>query len=553
MIRTSKITKILQKRWKNNFMNIPTSFDYIIVGAGAAGCVIASEIAKNGKYSVALLEEGRSDTNRWIHIPATFFMAIQSQDTTNVISEPDPSLDDRNYIVPQGRVLGGGSSVNGMIYMRGQAQDYDDWERNHGCAGWNYKAVLPTFCKQEKNTRLNEPFHGQNGPLLVSDPEYKHPINSVIIEAAINAGLPSNNDFNGTNQEGAGWYQVTAFKGKRYSAATSFLKPYLNSENLTLFTECKAERILFTNRKATAVAIIDELGSREIIAKKEIILTAGSFQSPKLLMLSGIGPEENLTRAGINVLHNSINVGANLQDHVGTPVTMRLKKNIGLHGENQGLKAIKNGLEYYFFNRGLMTSNLIEAGACADTSGQGRPDVQFNFAPFAPGPPGQPPLPFHAVQVHPMTMRPKSRSRLQLDTSNPTSSLKFLSNVLNDTADLDTLRRGVRLARNIFHQNPLKDLVTEEIWPGNNVSSKIGSNTLDDSIRKQAKTIYHPTGTCKMGPQKEAVVDLDLRVNGVDGLRVADCSVMPALVSGNTNAPTMMIAGRAAEKILNSS
>jgi choline dehydrogenase-like flavoprotein len=207
-------------------------------------------------------------------------------------------------------------------------------------------------------------------------------------------------------------------------------------------------------------------------------------------------------------------------------------------------------LEYYLFNRGLLTSNLLEAGACADTSGQGRPDVQFNFSPFAPGPPGQPPLPFHAVQVHPMTMRPKSTSRLHLDTSNPTSSLKFYSNVLYDDGDLDTLRRGVRLAREIFNQNPLKKLVTEEIWPGNGVSSKIGSNTLDDSIRQQARTIYHPAGTCKMGPQKHAVVDLDLRVNGVEGLRVADCSIMPALVSGNTNAPTMMIAGRAAEKIL---
>ena len=535
---------------KHNNANTSVSFDYIVIGGGAAGCVLASRLAQDGRYSVALVEEGRKDTNRWIHIPATFFLAMQSQDSTNVISEPDPSLDERNFVVPQGRVLGGGSSINGMIYMRGQAQDYNDWEKNHGCTGWNYKAVLPTFCMQERNTRLNKPFHGQNGQLVVSDPEYKHPINSAIIEAAINAGIPSNNDFNGANQEGAGWYQVTAFKGKRYSAATSFLKPFINSETLTLFTECKAQRIIFTNRKATAVEIEDKFGSREIIAKKEIILTAGSFQSPKLLMLSGIGPEENLRRAGINVLHNSINVGANLQDHVGAPVTMRLKKNIGLHGENKGLKAIKNGLEYYLFNRGLLTSNLLEAGACADTSGQGRPDVQFNFSPFAPGPPGQPPLPFHAVQVHPMTMRPKSTSRLHLDTSNPTSSLKFYSNVLYDDGDLDTLRRGVRLAREIFNQNPLNNLVTEEIWPGNGVSSKIGSNTLDDSIRQQARTIYHPAGTCKMGPQKHAVVDLDLRVNGVEGLRVADCSIMPALVSGNTNAPTMMIAGRAAEKIL---
>ena len=529
-----------------------TEFDYIIIGAGAAGCVLASEIIKDGLFSVCLIEGGRKDTSRWIHIPATMFKTLNTQDASRVISEPDASLDDINFVVPQGTVLGGGSSINGMIYVRWQAKDYNDWEINHGCVGWSYKDVLPIFINQEKNTRLSKPFHGKDGPLRVSDPEYKHPINSAIIESALQAGLSSNEDFNGANQEGTGWYQVTAHKGKRYSAATSFLKPQLHSEQLTLLTNTKAHNILFSNYTATEVAISNQYGQKKLKAKREIILSAGSFQSPKLLMQSGIGPEENLLRAGIDVIHNSINVGANLQDHVGTPVTMNLREKIGLHDEDKGFKAIKNGLNYYAFKRGLLTSNILEAGACIDTNGKGRPDVQFNFAPFAAGPPGKPPLPTHAVQVSPMTMRPKSRSRLYLDTSNPNASLKFYANMLADPEDLDTLRRGIRLAREIFKQRPITDMVEDEIWPGNGVSSTVGSNTLDYRIREQARTIFHPAGTCRMGPQKNDVLDLDLRVNGVEGLRVVDCSIMPALVSGNTNAPTMMIAGKAAEKILGS-
>lgn len=526
-------------------------YDFVIVGGGAAGCVLASRLASESDKSVVLIERGRQDTNRWIHIPATFFKALQSQDADAVVSEPDPTLGDRQFPVPQGNVLGGGSSVNGMIYMRGQAQDYDDWELEHGCVGWSYADVLPVFKRQENNQRIRNRFHGNAGKLVVADPSAKHPVGAQILAAATAAGLPANDDFNGAEQAGAGWYQVTAHNGQRQSAATCFLRPALGRPNLTVMTGCTAGPIRIENRRAVAIETILEDGTQSLIkARHEIVLTAGSFHSPKLLMLSGIGPRDILSRHGIEIIHEADEVGRNYHDHVGTPVTRRLRGVRGLHGADRGLTALRHGFDYFVRGRGLLTSNLLQSGACADTAGLGRPDVQFNFAPFAPGAPGEPPLPFDAIQVHPMTMRPRSRGRLGLKSKDPSGTPVFESAVLRDDHDLDTLRRGVRLARDICNQPPLVDLLGEEIWPGDGVSSMVGSNTLDDAIRDQARTIFHPAGTCRMGPSEDAVVDLELRVHGITNLRVADCSVMPALISGNTNAPTMMIADKAAEIIL---
>ncbi|WP_375266115.1 GMC family oxidoreductase [Planktotalea sp.] len=532
-------------------MSHAIEFDYVIVGGGAAGCVLAARLAAESDGTVALLERGNQDTNRWIHIPATFFKALQSEDADAVVSEPDASLNGNPFPVPQGRVLGGGSSVNGMIYMRGQHQDYDDWANAHGCTGWAFDDVLPTFKRQEKNTRLADDFHGGQGKLIVDDPATPHPVSKMVIEAAVAAGIPRTDDFNGAKQEGAGWYQVTASDGQRQSAATCFLRPELHRENLTILTNYHAQRIRTENRRATAIEAKDNAGQDvSVKARREIILCAGSFHSPKLLMLSGIGPRDELDRHGIDVVHEADEVGRNYQDHVGAPVTRRLDGIKGLFGADRGFAALKNGIDYFGFKRGLLMSNLLQAGACVDTDGAGRPDVQYNFAPFAPGAPGAPPLPFHAVQVHPMTMRPKSRGRLGLRSKHASDAPKFLSNALGHIDDLDTLRRGVRLAQCIFEQMGLKDNVGEEVWPGPNIDSRIGSNNLDDAIREHARTIFHPAGTCRMGPTPSAVVDLELRVNGIEGLRVADCSVMPALVSGNTNAPTMMIADRAADFIL---
>ncbi len=532
-------------------MTAERTFDYIIVGGGAAGSVLAARLASQSGGSVALLERGPRDTDRWIHIPATFFKALKGGNAETVMSLPDISLDGRPFAVPQGRVLGGGSSVNGMIYMRGQHRDYDDWADAHGCDGWSFADVLPAFMRQERNMRLGAPYHGQAGRLVVADASAPHPVTARIIEAAVAAGLPRTDDFNGARQDGAGWYQVTAHDGQRQSAAHCFLAPEMGRENLTVLTDHLACRVRIENRRAVAVEARTPAGGEIVLhARREIVLTAGTFQSPKLLMLSGIGPADQLLRHGIATVQDAPGVGANYHDHVGAPVTRRLKGAKGLHGADSGLAALRHGFDYFVLRRGLLTSNLLQGGACADTSGDGRPDVQYNLAPFAAGAPGQPPLPFHALQVHPMTMRPRSRGRIGLASADPADAPRFEANALADEADLDTLRRGVRLAREICAQAPLADILGEEIWPGPDVSTTVGSNTLDDAIRKQARTIFHPAGTCRMGPDPAAVVDTRLRVNGVEGLRVADCSVMPALTSGNTNAPTMMIADRAADFIL---
>lgn len=526
-------------------------FDYVIVGGGSAGCVIAARLAAESGSTVCLIERGRKDVNRWIHIPGTFFKALQGQDADAVTSEPDQSLGGIPFKVPQGRVLGGGSSVNGMLYMRGQAADYDGWAQDFGCSGWSFADVLPVFKRQEKNTRLRDDYHGTKGRLIVSDPSVRHPVTAMTIQAALVAGLPATDDFNGASQAGAGWYQITAHAGQRQSASHAFLKPELGRENLHLLSGLLVQRIVIQNRRAVAVEAKDGSGQEVLIrANREIILTAGSFHSPKLLMLSGVGPADELRRHGIDLIHDAPEVGGNYQDHVGAPVTRYLKGARGLFGQDRGLAALKNGIDYFIFRRGLLTSNILDGGACVDTDGDGRPDVQYNFAPFAPGAPGKPPLEAHAVQIHPMTMRPKSRGRLGLRSKDPNDQPRFLANALDAVEDLDTLRRGVKLARDIMKQAPLRDIVGDEIWPGPDVSSTVGSNNLDDAIRKQARTIYHPAGTCRMGPGASAVVDLDLRVNGIEALRVADCSIMPSLVSGNTNAPTMMIADRAVDAIM---
>jgi len=532
-------------------MSTDLEFDFVVVGGGAAGCVLAARLAADGRYTVALIERGRSDVNRWIHIPATFFKALQSQDAETILSEADPSLDNSIFPVPQGRVLGGGSSVNGMLYMRGQQQDYNDWSDRHGCTGWAFKDVLPVFKRQEKNTRLDNEYHGSDGKLVVADPSSPHPVSQHIIDAALATGIKATDDFNGASQEGAGWYQVNAYQGQRQSSAHCFLKPEKHRDNLTVLTEHSALKLLFKGRQAAGVKCeLADHSVRDVLARREVILTAGSFQSPKLLMLSGIGPKDHLNQLGIELKHHADEVGANYQDHVGAPVTRKLKNAKGLHNADKGLTAVRHGIDYFLFNRGLLTTNLLQAGACVDTGTEGRPDVQYNFAPFAPGAPGKPPLPFHAVQIHPMTMRPRSRGRLSLRSSDANDAVFFEANMLSDEADLDTLRRGVRLAHDIFNEQPLREIVGESVWPITSIDYRSNNDNFDQAIRAQARTIFHPAGTCRMGSDASAVVDTKLRVNGVENLRVADCSIMPALVSGNTNAPTMMIADRCADFIL---
>jgi choline dehydrogenase len=527
------------------------AYDYIVAGGGAAGCVIAGGLARDGRYSVLLIEAGRRDVNPWIHITGTFFKALV-KDGSTVVSEPEPGLLGQAMPVPQGAVLGGGSSVNAMCYVRGQPQDFDGWAAA-GAQGWGFNEVLPMFKAQEANTRLAEPYHGRTGPLVVADQEYGHVLNHAFIEAAVDAGLPRSTDFNGASQHGAGFHQVTAYRGRRQSAATAFLRPAAHLDTLAVAFGTRVERIAFSGRKASAVEVRDAEGRRRTFrARKEIILTAGAFQSPKILMLSGIGPAAHLRQHGIDVLADLPGVGANYQDHFQTMVAIKLKRPIGLHGQDKGLKALRHGLAYLLFRRGLLTSNIIEAGAFTDTDGSGRPDIQFSVAAMVQAEPGKGFRPIHGMTINPWVLRPHSRGRVSLRSSNPGERIRLEAAALADDRDVETLRRGVVLARKIFSQPALADLGEIELVPGPGVSDAQGSNEINEIIRRNGRTVFHPSCTCRMGDAADAgaVVDPRLRVRGIDGLRVADASVMPAVTSGNTNAPTMMIGGRCVDFVL---
>lgn len=528
------------------------TYDYIVAGGGSSGCVVAAGLAQNGRYSVLLIEGGRKDVNPWIHITGTFFKALQTRDANVVASEPVPGLLGERMPIPQGTVLGGGSSVNAMCYVRGQREDYDSWAAG-GATGWGYDQALRMFRQQESNLRIADEFHGSNGPLVVGDQEYGHPANRLFVEAAAEAGYTVNDDFNGAKQDGVGFYQVTSANGRRRSAAASFLAPVAKLNTLHIAFSTRVERVGFAGRRATSVETRDANGQQRVfIARKEIILTAGAFNSPKLLMLSGVGPADHLRQHGVDVVSDLSGVGGNYQDHVATVCAIKFKQPISLHGHDRGLKALRHGLEYMLTRRGLLSSNIIEAGGFVDTLGEGRPDIQLNCSAMVAGPPGQGYQPVHGMNINPYILRPFSRGKLGLRSNNPQDQVRLEANVLSDPRDIETLRRGIQTARTIFARKHLFDTAEVELIPGPGVSDGKGSNAIDEIIRKNARTVFHPSCTCKMGADDDAnaVTDAQLRVRGVEGLRIADASVMPTVTSGNTNAPTMMIAGRCVEFVL---
>jgi len=528
------------------------AFDFVVVGAGSAGCVLAHRLVLAG-HSVLLLEAGPPDDSRFIHMPAAFVRVIGTERTWTYESEPQAAAGGRRMFVPQGRTLGGGSSVNAMVYIRGTPADYDGWQAQ-GCEGWGWSDVLPWFRKAEANVRFACGLHGTSGPLKVSDSGYRHPLSLAFVRAAQQVGLACNDDFNGASQAGVGFYQTTTFEGRRASTATTYLAAVRGNPGLAVVTGAHVLRVLM--RDGAAAGVVYRTGrdgrGEEVaaMARQEVILSAGALASPKLLMLSGIGPGEHLQALGIPVVRALPGVGENFQDHLEVSVHGRTREPISLHGNDRGLAALRHGLQWMLLRTGLLASNVVESGGFVDTTGEGRPDVQFHVLPVLVGDVDREPLPGHGLSINPCFLRPRSRGRVRLRGADPLAPILFDGGYLQAREDVDTLVRGVKLARRILRAPALRELVSEELAPA--AADDLPDDAIEAYVRQRAKTVYHPSGTCRMGRDGDemAVVDARMRVHGVPRLRVCDASVMPTLVSGNTNAPTVMLAERCAAFVL---
>lgn len=524
------------------------SFDYIVSGAGSAGCVLAARLSENGRYRVLLLEAGPTDRNPWIHIPAGFTATYADKRVNWCFdSEPVEALNGRRLYQPRGKVLGGSSSINGTVYIRGSAADYDDW-RQRGCEGWDWDSVLPFFKKAEDQQRGADARHGTGGPLRVSDIPTEWPLPDAFVKAAGQAGIPANPDFNGEQQEGAGFYQFTATGHRRWSTARGYLRPARGRANLTVETDAHATRVLFEGNRAVGIEYAQGSVRRTARASREVVVCGGAFGSPQLLQLSGVGPASLLREHGIAVVKDLAGVGANLHDHFNTYLAYRCSQPVTFNDLALSLpRRLAAGARYLLTRSGPLTSSGVWAGAFVRTDPRfERPDLQINFLGWGSAERtvnGVVPHPFSAFSVSPVHLRPEGRGTVRIRSSDPFAPPAISYEFLVTEYDRQAILYGMRLCRRIAHQPALAPFMVEEVQPGPAVQSDA---ELMDDVRARAIANYHPVGTCRMGQQVDAVVDHRLRVHGMAGLRVADASVMPQIVGGNTNAPTIMIGEKCA-------
>lgn len=530
-------------------MSIPLA-DFVIVGAGSSGCVLASRLSENGRNSVVLLEAGPRDINPWIHLPIGYGKTMWNKKVNWAFyTEPDPNMANRRIYWPRGKTLGGSSSINGLIAIRGQAEDYDHWSAL-GNPGWSFRDVLPYFVKSESNDSPGgDQLHGSSGPVNVTSIKHRHELIDAVIESATKLGVPRTRDFNGAKQEGVGYYQLTTHNGLRVSSAKAYLKPARGRSNLTVITGAHATGLVMEGRRAVGVTYVSHGELKTVRARRGVILSAGALQSPQLLMLSGIGPAAELKSHGIPVVLDAPEVGRNLQDHLQIRLIYRTKRPITTNDQlNSLFGRMRIGLEWALKRSGPLAVGINQGGIFTRVLPESKtPDIQFHIATLSADMAGAKPHPFSGCTFSVCQLRPESRGEVKLASADPLARPLMFANYLDSETDRRCMTAGVAFARKLASTNPLADKLAEEILPG--PKARTDADLLQ-FVRENGATIFHPSGTCRMGNDDRAVVDPKLRVRGVDGLWVVDCSIMPTLVSGNTNLPAIMIGEKAADMIM---